>query len=71
MSLYDYRQAVTLWRQDPSFYALIMAAMYRADSDNAQRLAEAFPAVWAEVNARYHAPGGMLPGERDEGGTDG
>lgn len=48
-----------------------MAAMYRADSDNAQRLAEAFPAVWAEVNARYHAPGGMLPGERDEGGTDG
>jgi len=63
MSLYDYRAAVALLKQDPPFYALIMAAMYRADSDNAAKLADAFPETWAEVNARYHAPGGVLQGE--------
>jgi hypothetical protein len=63
MSLHEYRAAVALWKSDPPFYALIMAAMYRADSTNAAKLAEAFPEVWDEVNARYHAPGGVLEGE--------
>jgi hypothetical protein len=63
VSLYDYRAAVALWKQDSPFYALIMAAMYRADSINAEKLAAAFPETWAEVNARYHAPGGVLEGE--------
>jgi hypothetical protein len=64
VSLYDYRAAVALWKSDPPFYALIMAAMYRADSSNAEKLAEVFPETWAEVNARYHAPGGVLKGEQ-------
>jgi hypothetical protein len=63
VSLYDYRAAVALWKQDPPFYALIMAAMYRADSDNAAKLQAAFPETWAEVDARYNAPGGLLEGE--------
>lgn len=61
MSLYDYRAAVALWKSDQPFYALIMCAMYRADSDNIVKLREAFPETWAELDARYHAPGGVLP----------
>lgn len=63
MSLFDYKAAVTLWKSDAPFYSLIMAAMYRADSDNIVKLRDAFPDVWAELDARYHAPGGALPGE--------
>jgi hypothetical protein len=39
MSLYDYTAAKRLWRDDTPFYALIMAAMYRADSTNVEKLA--------------------------------
>lgn len=34
-----------------------------ADTFNMAKLQRAFPAVYAEVSARYNAPGGMLPGE--------
>jgi len=45
------------------FYALIMAAMRQADTDNLERLKEAFPDVWAELSTRYMREGGFLPGE--------
>lgn len=45
------------------FYALIMAAMRQADTANAERLRHMFPVVWDELQARYHAPGGLLPGD--------
>lgn len=66
MSLYDYR-----FSQEPDllsgpFYGLLMAAMRRADTDNADRLRLAFPRVWAELQARYNAPGGLLPGETND-----
>lgn len=60
MSLYDYRLSLELIRDDPPFYALVMAAMRRADTDNAARLRAAFPEVHAELDARYNAPGGVL-----------
>lgn len=60
MSLYDYLQSQQLCKTDPPFYSLIMAAMRQADTDNRQLLCEAFPAVWAELQARYNAPGGVL-----------
>jgi hypothetical protein len=66
MSLYDYEQSRKLSATDQPFYALIMAAMRRADTDNLTRLQSAFPEVWRELQARYNAPGGMLPGERDD-----
>lgn len=61
MSLHEYQQSVGLERAD--FYALIMAAMRRADSINAAKLRRAFPDTWHELQARYNAPGGLLPGE--------
>lgn len=46
------------------FYALVMAAMRRADSTNLPKLQAAFPDVWDELDARYNAPGGLLTRER-------
>lgn len=60
MSLFDYKIATQLKDWDTPFYALIMAAMWRGDTDNVQRLRAAFPDVWDELNARYNAPGGRI-----------
>lgn len=42
------------------FYAVLMAAMRRADDINGRKLREAFPDVWDELQDRYNAPGGIL-----------
>jgi hypothetical protein len=59
----DYEIGKTIARNDFPFYALIQAAMRQADSTNAMHLKAAFPAEWAELQARYHAPGGRLDGD--------
>jgi hypothetical protein len=46
------------------FYALIMAAMRQADTFNTEKMRAAWPDVWDELYARYHAPGGVLDGEK-------
>lgn len=66
MSYYDYRRSQEIAAQDYPFYALIMAAMRQADTDNTVKLKMAWPEVWDELDKRYHAPGGILPGEADQ-----
>lgn len=61
MSRFDYEVGRRIAADDPPFYALIQAAMRRADSTNLRRLREAFPETYAEVEARYNAHGGILP----------
>ncbi len=61
MSLYDYRAAQEIVKADPPFYALIMAAMRKADTVNMAKLRAAFPDTYREVEARYNAPGAALP----------
>jgi hypothetical protein len=68
MSLHEYMTSTALAALDPPFYALIMAAMRKADTDNANRLRMAFPAVWNELQARYHAPLGMIEGDTEDPG---
>jgi hypothetical protein len=63
MSLHDYRIGADLYAKHLPFYALIQAAMRRADSENVSKLKVAFPEVWAELYARYHAPGGCITDE--------
>lgn len=63
MSLYDYRYSRQIAADDPPFYALIMAALRGADSENQRKLEAAWPETCAELRARYNAPGGLLPGE--------
>jgi len=67
MSLHAYLQSQKLAAQDYPFYALIMAAMRRADFDNLEKLRFAFPDVWQELTDRYGAPGGLLPSEQEGG----
>ena len=68
MSHYDYLLSKALADNEAtSFYALIMAAMRRADSDNQISLAFAFPAAWKELQDRYNAPGGTLPSDAEPG----
>ena len=66
MSKYDYEQGKIIVMNDYPFYALIQAAMRQADSDNIIKLKKAFPHVWLELEARYHAPNGDLPGDGKE-----
>lgn len=63
MSQHEYEQSQAMERFDYSFYALIMSAMRRADNDNLTKLKLCWPDVWLELQARYNAPGGVLPGE--------
>ncbi|KUH86312.1 hypothetical protein [Mycobacterium sp. IS-1556] len=69
MSLYDYRASQQIGAADPPFHALIMAAIRKADTGNAARLRMAFPDTFAEFEARYNAPGGMLPEDQAVGGV--
>lgn len=61
MSLYDYKQSNEISKTDPPFYALVMAAMRKADTFNLAALRAAFPGTYREFEARYNAPGGILP----------
>lgn len=61
---YEYEASKRIALQDPPFYALLMAAMRLADTENLRRLRLGFEDVWQELHARYNAPGGVLPGEQ-------
>ena len=63
MSRYDYEVARRLDAEDLPFYALIQAAMRKADTENIVKIRAAFPRTYDELQARYNAPGGLLPGE--------
>ena len=67
LSLTDYGAGkwATAETSDTSFYALVTVLMRRADSDNLELLKEAFPNIYRDLVARYNAPGGILPGERE------
>lgn len=60
MGLIEYQQSKELSKGDPNFYALIMAAMRKADSTNMALLGMYWPEVYKELTERYWAPGGAL-----------
>lgn len=62
MSYFDYQASKAL--EDAPFFALIMAAMRKADSFNLEALRRAFPNTWVELSNRYNAAGGYLNGEQ-------
>jgi len=59
MSIIEYRESMYL-AGEGSFYGLLMACMRNADTDNVEKLKQAFPEVWNELQQRYNAPGGAL-----------
>lgn len=60
MSLYDYQKSRDIAGLDAPFYAILMAAIRQADTTNSEKIRQAWPGVYAEFEARYHAPGGRL-----------
>lgn len=65
MSRHTYLVSRDIARVDYPFYALIMAAMRKADPVNALRLRQAFPSTWEELQERYNAPGGYLESDQE------
>lgn len=65
MSLYDYKEGKKISALDPPFYAIIMAAMRQADSNNLALLTDCWPSVYVELRRRYDAPGGIIEGDRE------
>ena len=63
MSYFDYTTSQQIVAKDYTFYALIMAAMRQADTNNLAELKEAFPSTYDELEKRYEAPGGFLADE--------
>ena len=63
MSYHQYQSSKKIAAAHYPFYAVIMAAMRQADTGNMAKLRAAWPEVAAELQARYDAPGGLLPGE--------
>lgn len=63
MSLFDYRQSLQISATDPTFGALVMALLRKADDENVRRIDREWPDLAREMRARYNAPGGMLPHE--------
>ena len=63
MSLYDYEVGREISVHDPPFSSLIQAAMRKADTRNSEKLQEMYPEIWEELQARYNAPGGILPSD--------
>ena len=63
MSKFEYETSKHISAEDYPFYALIMAAMRQADTDNLEKLKWDWPAVWTELQTRYNTPGGLMPGE--------
>ncbi len=63
MSHFDYMVSRNIEAEEYPFYALVMACIRQADSDNLEKLREAFPDVVHEFRARYNAPNGYLPAE--------
>jgi hypothetical protein len=61
MSFHEFLAGREVMLADYPFYGLVQAAMRQADDINLAALRAAFPAVWAELQARYNAPGGVLP----------
>lgn len=64
MSKFDYDMSRVIGAKDYPFYSLVMAAMRQADTENLERLKEAFPLIWNELSERYNAPGGFTSLER-------
>lgn len=60
MSHFDYKVSQDIAARDYPFYALIMAAMRKADTQNAAKLRLVFPDTHDELHARYNSPGGFL-----------
>jgi len=62
MSVRDYKRSMKLEHETPE--ALIMALIRKGDMAYADPVKKAFPSVLEELQARFRAPGGILPEDK-------
>lgn len=62
MSFHDYSMSKAL--EHAPFYALIMAALRKADAENFAKLEAAFPTTLAEMRSRQRSPTGRIASDR-------
>ena len=65
MSLHEYLESQEIDKHNYQFYALLMALIRKADTNNLSKLTLMWPDTVAEFRARYNAPGGVLILEED------
>ena len=63
MTYHDYKKSQEIAAEGYPFYALVMACMRQADTDNLEKLKDAFPGTHAELMERYNGPGGLTEKE--------
>lgn len=63
MAILDYLASKEIESRQYPLEGIIMAAMRKADTAYLGPLKTAFPSIWKELQDRYNAPGGILPGE--------
>lgn len=66
MSYFDYVYSRQI-AAEYDFYAILMAAMRNADTDNLAKLKAAFPETHQELLERYNNPGGLTDKELKRG----
>lgn len=64
MSYHEYRVSQLITSKGYPFYAMLFAMIRQADSNNLEKIKQAWPARYEEFMSRYHSPGGLLGGER-------
>ena len=62
----EYKAGLALAKADADFYGLIVAAILRADSNNAAKIRAAWPDVYDVTEQRYHGPGGYISTDSDD-----
>lgn len=63
LNLIDYEISKRLSAADLPFQALIAAAIRKADTEHLMALRRIFPELFDDLQKRYSAPGGLLPGD--------
>lgn len=63
MSLHEYEVSKVVSTCDYPFYSLLFALIRQADTNNLEKIKQAWPDKYKEFVDRYHAPGGKLGNE--------
>lgn len=56
----EYQESQEIDRHGYGFYAIVMAAMLKADTANTHKLKHMWPWIYDELEARHNATGGHL-----------
>ena len=64
MSLYDYKKSREILVTNPTFKALIMAAMTKTNTSSVFKLRKTFPKIFNEMQKRRQNLIGILDGDR-------